>query len=358
MKNLTIIYKSKVASTLYSAHFDGTIWYGNTKICNQAGNISPESNYNPGTAVSNITPDDQSDWMKGLPDSMLISAINIPGSHDAAAINKEIHTPYACHDLSISEQLERGIRLLDVRIKVYEDGSSYTFYTCHGTIGPDNAYQSLPSLLDECKVFLHTNPSELIIISLKIDDWNGTKNKDAAYDELALLLKKYPVETSTKIPNLGSVRGKLFLYNRMNDNLSFGTPISWDNNTPGSYANSSPNRDYRFYVQDQYEDLPYPPEKEKCKLVVNAFAKKQKGEVVWNFASATKGKLFGVYIMGNLLDYFGQNEAANRPTMFGWILFDYSFNLYNTDTYSTLNIVTIIIDSNFTSYPLRFKVIN
>jgi hypothetical protein len=47
MDNLTIIYKGASSNTLYTAFFDGATWFGNTKISDQYGGISPESNYNP-----------------------------------------------------------------------------------------------------------------------------------------------------------------------------------------------------------------------------------------------------------------------------------------------------------------------
>lgn len=53
MENLTIIYKGESSNTLYTAYFDSTTWYGNTKISDQYGGISPESNYGPSLAIFN-----------------------------------------------------------------------------------------------------------------------------------------------------------------------------------------------------------------------------------------------------------------------------------------------------------------
>lgn len=341
-------------------------------ILDSSGNLLLKSNL-PGTGYDEVNLDisdsrltvgtngyvvlDLSTWMKKVSDSKLVCEINIPGAHDAAAINETIHTPYSCQDYTITNQLMYGIRLLDVRIKVYEKSSVYTFYTCHGDIGA-NTYQSLISLMDECKNFLTINGSEAIIMSIKIDDWNGATNRAAALNALTSLLNSYPVYKSRDMPQLQQVRGKIFLYNRINDDLSLGAPISWSDNTSGSYASNSSNRKYNVYVQDKYKDLPtIAPTAEKFKLVIDAFAQKKTGEVVWNFASATWFGITGIYVQPDLLDWFGKNAAVGRPANFGWTLFDYPEYWYRSNTYGVLSVITIIVNSNFgyISFPETYK---
>jgi hypothetical protein len=303
--------------------------------------------------------------MRNLSDTLLISEINVPGSHDAAAINTSISTPYACHNYSITDQLRYGIRLLDVRLQISQKGSTFTFMTCHGDIGSIikmNTYQSFPSLLEECKAFLGSHSGEVVLMSLKVDDWSDTIDKSAALSALASLLKQYPTTAQASLPTLGAVRGKIFLYNRINDSLDLGVPICWSPNTDGSYAKASPNRSYKVYVQDRYKGLPtIGANGVKYDLVTKAFLQKKSGEVVWNFASATWYGVIGVYIMGDLLNYFGAKPASGRLSVFGWTLFDYSFNYYNTNTYGAMNIVQLIISSNsvprYTGYDQVFKVI-
>ncbi|HEX2253844.1 MAG TPA: hypothetical protein VHQ65_11305, partial [Thermoanaerobaculia bacterium] len=273
------------------------------------------------------------------------------------------HTPYATQNQSIRHQLDFGIRLLDVRIQVAQDGSRYTFTTCHGDIGSDhgiNLYQSLPSLLGECRDFLGRNPSEVVLLSLKVDDWSNTKSRQEALAALQDLLNEYPVKTAASLPTLGTTRGHIFLFNRINDDLALGTPISWSDNTTGSYAKASSNRGYPVYVQDRYKDLPtVGADAEKLRLVIAAFDHKPSSAVVWNFASATWYGVFGVYIQGDLLSYFGKDEAADRLENFGWTLFDYPFSSYDTTTYGSMNIVSLIISSNFgyLGYEKKFKVL-
>ncbi|MEM7534330.1 MAG: phosphatidylinositol-specific phospholipase C domain-containing protein, partial [Chloroflexota bacterium] len=305
-----------------------------------------------------------SDWMSDLSDNVLISELNIPGSHCAAAINTWTKTPYACHNYSITDQLKYGIRLLDVRLYISQDGDTFKFITCHGDISIFglHKYQSLSSLLDECKAYLGDHRRETVLISLQVDDWSNTSNEGAALTALHDLLSDYPTTAQKSIPKLGDIRGKIFLYNRINNDLNLGTPIKWVHNTVGSYADSSSSRSYKIYVQDRYKGLDERDvDKEKFDLVKDAFLHKKNGEVVWNFASATWCVILGVYIMNKLLNYFGANPAPDRLATFGWTLFDYSFNHYPTDTYGDMNIVELIISSNsnprYKKYNKEFKVI-
>ncbi|KAF6244927.1 phosphatidylinositol-specific phospholipase C domain-containing protein [Nitrosopumilus sp. b2] len=308
-------------------------------------------------------PTSNKNWLAAISDSTLISEINLPGTHDSAAINTTISTPYACHNQSITNQLNGGIRVLDIRLKVAKNGNQYSFITCHGDIGGSttvNEYQSFPSLLDECKNFLTANNSEAVIMSLKIDDWAGYKGDSTnVLNALNTLLSTYSTKASKDILTLGNIRGKIFLYNRINDDLRFGAPIGWSDNTTGSYANHSSNRTYNVYVQDQYKGLPtFGANGVKYNLVLNAFNKKKTGEVVLNFASATWFGVIGIYIMGNLLSYYGKNNASDRLSKFGWIMFDYSFEEYMTDIYGDVNIVSLVISSNFnySGFENKFKV--
>ncbi|NGP89906.1 hypothetical protein [Fodinibius halophilus] len=121
----------------------------------------------------------------------------------------------------------------------------------------DDEYQSFSSLLDECKSFLTENRSELLIMSLMVNDWSGHGgDRNNIVNALEKLLSSYLIATSKVLPQMGDIRGEIFLYNRINDQLRFGTPINWPDATSGAYAKDSPNRFYQVYVQDKYKGLP------------------------------------------------------------------------------------------------------
>ena len=155
-----------------------------------------------------------------LPDSLPLSAISVPGTHNS-------HTHYRalpsvrCQVTDIKTQLENGIRFLDIRVqpKHATDASRKDLYLVHGAFpvsltGP----KYFEPIMDICYDFLHANPTETIMISLKRE---GVGN--ATDEHLAHILEDHYIAphpsawyTENKIPYLGSVRGKLVLVRRYN----------------------------------------------------------------------------------------------------------------------------------------------
>ena len=335
-----------------SNHPDGSSENAAIRLSNRSASSSVYIRYIVASYMQ--TPISNTDWMSNLPDETPLEDINIPGTHDSAAINKHIHTPYACHYSDITEQLTSGIRLLDVRIRVKNSNGKIVFATCHGDILSKmdiNEYQSLESLLDECKDFLNKHQNETIIMSLKIDDYAVSKDRNTVYKLLAELLSKYPIrEYNKKLGNLGNSRGKIVLFNRIDSDWEqFGYPISWTNNTQGSYAEDNDKRDFKVYVQDYWDSTdPLCGRLIKWRYVEETMEKKKAGDsiVVWNYASACRFKIFGLYIGQEMLDFFGLKKSK-RLTHFGWVLMDYEDSTYPTDFYGMMDIPSIIIASNF-----------
>jgi hypothetical protein len=314
-----------------------------------------------------------SDWQHEIDGAKYISDINMPGSHDAAAIRKPgffTRSLYACHDRTITEQLLSGVRVFDIRIKVKKGANGlFWFATCHGSIGlypGSNEYKPLVSVLDECKEFLLVHKTEGLVLSLKIDDWNGYRKESAnIFAMLAIVLASYPIIAPAsgkyKMCTMEELRGKMFLLNRLeNDDVNFGAPVGWTKATPGEYATGENFRDFKIYVQDKFQGLSGNVTAEKTKLVTDAFCAKNPQEVLFNFASATNYGVLGVYIAPNLLAYFGQNAATTRTDTLGWVMLDREGDPYFTDieAYNPMDIVSMIIDSNFQfrKYPRVFKV--
>ncbi len=329
------------------------------------------------------TPIDRAHWMSYLNDDVYIGDINIPGTHDAAAIRTNYfpsdllpitaHSLYACHKTSILQQLNSGIRILDIRLRVNVDPATnaYTFSTCHGSIGSlirINEYEPFLTVLNTCATFLQTNPTECLIMTLKMDDWSSYEN-DAVnvLNALNAVLTGYPVFVGGLNSTLDDVRGRIFLLNRIDTSFRFGYPISWRENTNGSFAiDTAQNRQLNLlYVQDQFKSLQ--DRSEKINLVTAAFQRKQTLVptcIVLNFASATATcGITGIYVMDAIINYIGDPLSFNCiPTdqrhRIGWILLDYEDTVYTSPTYGQMDVVAVIIDSNFglNRYPQPFSV--
>jgi len=286
-------------------------------------------------------------WMSMINDFTLISEISLPGTHDSAAINVWTRTPYATQSQSITKQLESGIRILDIRLKVKQTGTSFEFITCHGNLGSSlglNEYQSFKSVLDECNSFLGNSNMETIVMLLKVDDWSTTTNKTAARTALADILNKNPTSmfTPDNLP-LKDLRNKIYFINRINNDCNLGTPLNWNDNTKGlTLSIISGKRNYEVYVQDNY-DAP----KDKITTFTNAIKQKKIDEVLLNFATAVQNLVFGVYIIEKFITYLGKSDLSSRPSQLGWALFDYPNDYYYTNKYGNLNVISLIISSNF-----------
>lgn len=301
---------------------------------------------------------DNKTWMRDLPETTLLGDVNLPGTHDSAAITSVFFTPFTCQSASITDQLEAGVRLLDVRLKVYLEGGQYSFSTCHGDpeaiVGDPmnqwvdfhlNAFQTFPSLIDECAAFLQQNSCEVIAMLLKMDDWNGY-DKDAArvLKALQTLLDSYHfLVLSAYEPTLEIVRGKMVVYHRLDTSPLFGAPINWAYDTPGSDAFGSANRRFSVFVQDRGSSVKLD---EKFGLVTAAIAQKATSRVVLNFASYTALAMPQFDINRKLIEYLGSLEVKDRPKRLGWMLFNYALSRWETDTYPDVNVVELLIASN------------
>ncbi|KAL6155970.1 hypothetical protein ACJBU6_06163 [Exserohilum turcicum] len=171
-----------------------------------------------------------SSWMATLPDNLPVSAISIPGAHNA-------HTHYCalpsvrCQVHDIQTQLDNGIRFLDIRVQPVHatDVSKKELYLVHGAFpvsltGP----KYFDPVLQTCYTFLAANPRETILLSLKREGIGS-----ATDDHLARILQKHYIArnpaawyTQNKIPYLGSVRGKLVLVRRYTVESSTSTSTS------------------------------------------------------------------------------------------------------------------------------------
>jgi len=157
-------------------------------------------------------------WMESLPPELPLSALSIPGTHNA-------HTHYRalpsvrCQIHSVKTQLENGIRFLDIRVQPAHatDASKKELLLVHGAFPVSlTGIKYFGPVLDACYKFLDENPSEVILISLKREGVGSSTD-----EHLAEILQRHYITPNQKrwhvesaIPYLGDVRGKLVLIRR------------------------------------------------------------------------------------------------------------------------------------------------
>lgn len=196
------------------------------------------------------------DWMKKLPDDLLLSDILIPGTHDSATRYVQLPWFSKCQDLSISEQLEAGYRYLDIRLGDVEKGADYPplmhgFTKCKTR--PLGGTLTLDQMLADCYGFLNQHPSETILFAVKHEHEDAPAEKVqgqllsfAAAREGSWLL------TDT-IPTLGEARGRLVLLRRWEDEAGLGPdagiPCSGQTSGAGRIRASPPPRSRRAAIR-------------------------------------------------------------------------------------------------------------
>ncbi|MCI8490427.1 MAG: phosphatidylinositol-specific phospholipase C domain-containing protein [Lachnospiraceae bacterium] len=218
------------------------------------------------------------DWMANLDDNTKLSAINLPGTHDSATQYVSFSSSAQCQNISIEEQLNSGIRFLDLRLgkkkKLFQDEG--TLKLVHGKVADcyedsgNKTVLMLDKVLQKCYDFLDAHSTETIVVSMKMDDGSFDKDVDFANR----IYEKYITDDVKKYwflqngnPTLSQVRGKIVLVRRYyntttdNDYDGNGIRIFWGDqggstvaDTPwAGPANVTRYGWVQYCVQDRYE---------------------------------------------------------------------------------------------------------
>ncbi len=159
-------------------------------------------------------------WMSKLHDAVPLSALGIPGTHNSPTHYMALPS-VRCQAVSVREQLDNGVRFLDIRVSCPEESLNDTDLALVHSAFPISLSGSkwFHDLLAVVYVFLDANPSETVLMSVKRE---GTgKGTDQ-------LLSKYLAQryfagdaerrwyTEPRVPSLGEARGKIVLVRRFN----------------------------------------------------------------------------------------------------------------------------------------------
>ncbi|QQT26686.1 phosphatidylinositol-specific phospholipase C domain-containing protein [Sphingobacterium spiritivorum] len=275
-------------------------------------------------------------WMSQLDDNKLLSEITIPGTHDSGTYtlgDGPIDSAAKCQTQSIAEQLNNGIRFLDIRLARGTDNDG-VLWLYHGgsraiSVALDLTFEQV---INDCIHFLDKNPQETIVMSVKkefgdeIHDWvKSTIEKRTDWNQRWWL-------SNNKNPALKQIRGKIVLFRRF-DMADFGldTQGGWPVDSEGPLSHHNIN----FYVQDVYSSWSDDDDrKEKFNVhVKNCLIKASednKNTIYINFASAT-GFLGGLLplttnprdMADTVLPLFHQYLSETTPARYGIIPMDF-----------------------------------
>lgn len=300
-------------------------------------------------------------WMGDIPDDVLVTALSIPGTHDSGCIDGPVGFAKT-QNLDIAEQLNAGIRFLDIRLAHYQDD----LRVHHDVVYMGKNYNDV---LQICVDFLAAHPSEAIIMSVKEEERFDAPLGDFAPSEvLGRLLRgeresrensrsfddefEYqtwrrleaappfynyidpavaggrPVATApalTSATTLGDVRGRIVLLRRFQgeDGVGFDVTYWLDNTTTRSsedqHGNPRTAAPPIYFIEDHYGN----PD-DKYGLVVTHIEKAMQGDLedlYITFSSAVTLRASGhsETINPRLSDYL----AASSRGRIGIVAMDY-----------------------------------
>jgi 1-phosphatidylinositol phosphodiesterase len=171
-------------------------------------------------------------WMSAIDDSVPLSRLSILGSHESCAL--EGAGPTQCQALSIPEQLNRGVRFLDIRC-VYAHDAATDFPIMHGGVIQGIKFEQVQQ---ECRDFLEKHRDETIIMNVQ-QEHNPVLRNRSPESFLARFLELmhrtwWAFPDQAGVPTLADCRGRIFLVRAYDSVKHEGWPSeSADHKLPG-----------------------------------------------------------------------------------------------------------------------------
>jgi 1-phosphatidylinositol phosphodiesterase len=286
-------------------------------------------------------------WMRDIPDDAPVTTLSIPGTHNSGCVGGPFGLAQT-QNLDLSEQLDAGIRFLDIRLAQYQDN----LFLHHDVVYMGKSYADV---LDACSNFLHKHPTETILMSVvdegridsspgrfapseilrklsRGDNRNGDRNTSsfedtlrektweayawralrATHTENAPLFYNFAARSSggdfvttgralTSETTLEEVRGQIVLMRRFEGSEDVGLDLTyWPENQ--TFRSAAPPI---YDVHDRYQGL---DDEEKWELVVAHLDKAKRGDpkdlyITFSSAVDLKARGFAETINPRLNDY-------------------------------------------------------
>lgn len=159
-------------------------------------------------------------WMKYVDNSKFLDELTIPGTHDSGTCSVDNDTePQSsqakCQQDYIPTQLLEGIRYFDIRLgKNDENGDPGIDHGACYLLKKDGNFMHLSDVIGYFNTFLSENPTEALI--MLVSRGNGEATNESLTTAFGKVLDENPdlFYTSSRIPTLGEVRGKIVLLRR------------------------------------------------------------------------------------------------------------------------------------------------
>jgi hypothetical protein len=200
------------------------------------------------------------DWMTNIADATNITHLAIPGTHDSGAYEAGnwVSRPMTyAQTLDIPAQLNLGVRALDLRCGSNYYGSSFSLYH-----GPFQLPDYLPAVIADINTFLTQNPTEFVILLLKLEppgssDWSEALNEIVNHGLDGRIFRR--LNRETRWPTVGEMRGQALILSRFPNPHRFHFDTrGWGNNVVAqdidvtSSIQGYPER-LHVHIQDLYD---------------------------------------------------------------------------------------------------------
>ena len=172
------------------------------------------------------------DWMAAVtdPKSCYLLDLSIPGTHDSGTYDAK-SSAYRCQEKSVRQQLEMGVRFLDIRVG---DAGKGQMHIWHG--GKDgDCHINLKSFVDDIITFLKLHPKEAVICCFKVE-YQPSKGSNVVLGIENILFSEnnknyiYTCDDQ-KPPTLEKVKGKIIYMHRYDSNRGGIWVSGWKENT-------------------------------------------------------------------------------------------------------------------------------
>jgi len=288
-------------------------------------------------------------WMSLIAPSRKLHQFTLPGTHDSGTWPFNAGSNPNCQSMTLEQQLNAGIRFIDIRVKQDLRNGKHDFGLYHGSSNLNwSGLWFSTDIVDICKKFLRDHPSETIVMCVK-DEWGST---DDFEPRLKLYLTPDICLLGTTVPTLGAARGRIVLFRRYEYDTT-GTPakngipahVGWPADTENDNAFSVKDADgnsVQVHVQDVYKFGGATDKAGKLQRKWNDFVKSYleasksyplRARNQWwiNFSSASgdptiinpidfaKGNWGDVGVNKNMYDYLAANTHGN----FGTVVMDF-----------------------------------
>ena len=214
--------------------------------------------------VSYIVRDETlTNWMSSLDQTKLISAITIPGTHDSGTWT--VTGNAQCQTLDVRQQLDMGIRFIDVRVQLPwlppspfnppDDPQDLPIY--HGSADMGLLFRK--DILLPCKSFLAQNPTETVIMMVSRNFMLGEAGfekfthtaaaREAEFvKRMGVLLNDPVVRQNSTIPTVGNATKSIVLITRYKG----GPGIILQSGQPDDGYGTVTENGITYQIQDVY----------------------------------------------------------------------------------------------------------